>query len=74
MEDGLFADTDLIDHHNMTSESDQIHWEYSAHFVKSTGQEYNSQNNIAPGLDYYIPEPEYYNQTPDQNNIKNTKI
>ena len=38
-----------------------MHWEYFAHFVKSTDQEYNSQNNIMSGLEYYIPEPEYYN-------------
>ena len=60
-EEGQFVDVDLIDHHNTTTESDRIHWEYSAHFVKSTDQKHNSQNNITPGLDYYIPEPEYYN-------------
>ena len=60
-EEGQFADVDLIDHHNTTTESDQIHWQYSTHFVKSTDQEYNSQNNIMPGLEYYIPKPEYYN-------------
>ena len=52
---------DLIDHHNTTTESDRICWEYSTHFMKSTDQEYNSKNNITPGLEYYIPEPEYYN-------------
>ena len=52
---------DLIDHHNTATESDRICQEYSAHFVKSTDQEYNSQNNITPGLEYYIPQPEYYN-------------
>ena len=35
--------------------------EYSAQFKKSTDQKYYSQNNTTPGLDYYIPEPEYYN-------------
>ena len=60
-EDEQFMDADLIDHHNTTTESDQICQEYSAHFLKSTDQEYNSQNNITPGHDYYIPEPEYYN-------------
>ena len=59
-EEGQFMDADLINHNTMT-ESDQIQWEYSAHFEKSTDKEYNSQNNTAPGLDYYIPEPEYYN-------------
>ena len=45
-EDGQFVDVDLIDHHNTTTESDQICWEYSTHFERSTDKEYNSQNNI----------------------------
>ena len=60
-EDGQFTDADLIDHHNTKTESNQIQWEYSAQFEKSTDQEYYSQNNTTLGLDYYIPEPEYYN-------------
>ena len=60
-EEGQFADADFIDHHNTTEESDQICHEYSAHFEKVTDQGYNSQNNRMPGLEYYIPEPEYYN-------------
>ena len=59
--DRQFTDTDLIDLHNTTTESDRICREYSAHFAKSTHQECNSQNNVTPDLDYYIPEPEYYN-------------
>ena len=54
-EEGQFADADLTDHHNTTAESDQMQWEYSAHFVKATDQGCNSQNNIMPGLEYYIP-------------------
>ena len=54
-------DADFIDHHNTTEESDQIRCEYSAHFEKVTDQEHNSQNNRKPRLEYYIPEPEYYN-------------
>ena len=46
--EGQFADADLIDHHNITAESDQICREFSAHFAKSTDQEHNSQNNITP--------------------------
>ena len=67
-EEGQFVDTDLIDHHNTTTESDRTHQEYSAHLAKSTDQGYNSQNNITPRLEYYIPEPEYYNSdtTPKQ--------
>ena len=60
-EEGQFADADFIDHHNTTEESDQIHCEYSAHFEKVTDQGYSSQSNSTPGLEYNIPEPEYYN-------------
>ena len=60
-EEGQFADTDFIDHHNTTEESDQIHCKYSAHFEKVTDQGYSSHNNRMPGLEYHIPEPEYYN-------------
>ena len=60
-EEGQFADAVLIDYHNTTAESDQIFQEYSAHFVKVTDQGYSSQNNKMPGLEYYLPEPEYYN-------------
>ena len=60
-EEGQFADTEMTDHHNTTAESDQICQEYSTHFTKVTDQGYSSQNNITPGLEYYIPEPEYYN-------------
>ena len=60
-EEGQFADADFIDHHNTTEESDQICHEYSAHFEKVTDQGYNSQNKRMPGLEYYIPKPEYYN-------------
>ena len=59
--EGQLVDTDWIDHHNTNTESDQTCWDYSAHFVKATDQEYNSHDNITPGLEYYIPEPEYYN-------------
>ena len=60
-EDRQLMDADLIDHHNAMTKSDRIHRKYSAHFEKSTDQEYNSLNNTTPGLDYYILEPEYYN-------------
>ena len=60
-EEGQFVDVDLIDHHNTTAESNQIRWDYSTYFTKVTDQGYSSQNNIMPGLEYYIPEPEYYN-------------
>ena len=38
-EDRQFMDTDSINHHNTTTESDQICQEYSTHFAKSTHQE-----------------------------------
>ena len=60
-EEGHFVDADFIDHHNTTEESDQIHHEYSAHFEKVTDQGYSPHNSRTPGLEYQIPEPEYYN-------------
>ena len=60
-EESQFLDMDFIDHHNTTEESDRIHHEYSAHFMKVTDQGYSSQNNRMPGFEYYIPKPEYYN-------------
>ena len=60
-EEGQFADADLIDHHNTTEESDRIRREYSAHFEKVTEQEYSPYHSTTSGLEYPIPEPEYYN-------------
>ena len=60
-DEGQFEDADLIDCHNTTEESDRIHCEYSAHFEKATDQGYGYYNSRTPGLDYQIPEPEYYN-------------
>ena len=51
-EEGQFADTDFIDHHNTTEESDRICCEYSAHFEKVTDQGYSSYNSRMPGLEY----------------------
>ena len=60
-EEGQFADADFIDHHNTTEESDRICHEYSAHFEKVTDEGYSPHNSRTPGLEYQIPEPEYYN-------------
>ena len=60
-EEGQFVDADFIDHHNTTEESDQICCEYSAHFEKVIDQGYSPHNSRMPGLEYQIPEPEYYN-------------
>ena len=60
-EEGQFADTDLIDHHNTTEESNKIHHEYFAHFEKVTEQEYSPYHSTTSGLEYQILEPEYYN-------------
>ena len=60
-EEGQFMDADFIDHHNTTEESDRLSHEYSAHFEKVTEQGYSPYNNTMPGLEYQIPEPEYFN-------------
>ena len=55
-EEDQFVDTDLIDHHNTTEESDRIHHEYSAHFEKVTEQGYSPYHSRTPSLEYQIPE------------------
>ena len=60
-EEGQFADADFIDHHNTTEESDRICHKYSAHFKKVTDQGYSTYDSTMPGLEYQIPEQEYYN-------------
>ena len=60
-EEGQFTDADLINHHNTTEESDRIHHEYSAHFEKITEQGCSPYQSTTLGLEYQIPEPEYYN-------------
>ena len=60
-EEGQFMDADFSDHHNTTEESDRICHKYSAHFEKVTEQGYSPYHSTMPGLEYQIPEPEYYN-------------
>ena len=60
-EEGQFKDADLIACHNTTEESDRICPEYSAHFEKVTDQEYSPYHSATQGLEYQIPEPDYYN-------------
>ena len=60
-EEGQFMDADFIDHHNTTEESDRICLKYSAHFKKVIDQGYSTYDSTTPGLEYQIPEPDYYN-------------
>ena len=59
-EEGQLVDVDFIDHHNTTEESDRICCEYCAHFEKVTKQAYSPYHSTTQGLEYQIPEPEYY--------------
>ena len=52
-------DAELLYNHNSTEESDRIHCAYSAYFEKVKDQEY-SPYHTAQGIEYYIPEPDYY--------------
>ena len=45
--------------HNSTEENDRIHCEYSAYFEKAKDQQY-SLYHTAQGIEYHIPEPDYY--------------
>ena len=56
-----FEDAELIDCHNTTEESDRIHHEYSAYFEKVKEQEYSPYHSTTPGVEYQIPEPDFYN-------------
>ena len=58
-DDGQFDDVELLYNHNSTEESNRIHREYSAYFEKVEDQEY-SPYHTAQGVEYYIPEPDYY--------------
>ena len=60
-EEGQFVDADFIDHHNTTEKSDRIFCKYSAHFEKVSEQGYSPYHSTTPGLEYQIPEPQYYN-------------
>ena len=60
-EEGQFVDTELIDCHNTTEESDRICHKYSAHFEKVTDQEYSPYHTTTSEFKYQTPEPEYYN-------------
>ena len=66
-EEGQFTDANLIDHQNTTEESDRIRCKYSAHFEKVTDQAYSSYHSTTQGLEYQIPEPEYYNSDTHSN-------
>ena len=73
-EKGQFEDTDLIDHHNTTEESDRIHHKYSAHLRKSQNR------NIVPMTAQHLGSNiRFLNQntitlTHDQNKTKGIKI
>ena len=60
-DEGQFEDAELIDHHNTTEERDRIHHEYSAYFEKVKDQEYSPYHSTTLGVEYQIPEPDYYN-------------
>ena len=58
-DEGQFDDAELLYNHNSTEESDRIHCEYSSYFEKVKDQEY-SPYHTAQGIEYQIPEPDYY--------------
>ena len=58
-DDGQFDNTELLNCHNSTEESDRIRRAYSAYFEKVEDQEY-SPYHTRQGIEYQIPEPDYY--------------
>ena len=59
-EEGQFTDANSIDHNNSTHKSSRLRREYSSPFRHLDNQYYSPTNNT-PGLDYDLPEPDYYN-------------
>ena len=55
-DDSQFDDAELLYNHNSTEESNRIRHEY---FEKVEDQEYSSYHT-AQGIEYHIPEPDYY--------------
>ena len=60
-EEGQFTDANLTDYNDSTYDSSRLRKEYSFQFQQHTDNQYYSPTNNALGLDYYLPEPEYYN-------------
>ena len=73
-EEGQFADTDLIDHHNTTEESDRICREYSVHFEKVTEQGYSPYHSTTQGVNIRSLNQNITTPTHDQNNTRGIKI
>ena len=61
-DNGQFDDAELLYNHNSTEESDRIRCEHSAYFEKVKDQQY-SPYHTAQGIEYHIPEPDYYYNT-----------
>ena len=61
-DDCQFDNAELLYNHNSTEESDRIHCEYAAYFEKVEDQQYSPYHTVQ-GIEYHIPEPDYYHNT-----------
>ena len=61
-DDGQFAnvDTNLINRHNMHSESERIRKEYTQHLLDVSDNQYYYEENPINQLQYSSPDPDYY--------------
>ena len=59
-DEGHFDNAELIDCHKTTEESNRICREYSAYF-ETTDQEYSPYHTKTQGIEYQVPELDYYN-------------
>ena len=71
--DSQFDDAELLYNHNSTEEGNRICCEYSAYFEKVKDQQYSPYHTMQ-GIEYHIPEPDYYHKIHNQNSTRNSKI
>ena len=71
-ENGQFADADtnLINRHNMHSESERIWREYTEHLLDLTDNWYYSEEYPSAQLQYSIPDRDYYGPQPRRSNTQ----
>ena len=64
------ADTNLINRHNMHSESERIWKEYTEHLLDLTDNQYYSEQYSSIELQYSIPDQDYYGPPPKRSNTQ----
>ena len=64
------ADTNIINRHNIHSESERIQKEYTEHLLDLTDNQYYSEEYLSNQLQYSILDPDYYGPLPRRSNTQ----